>query len=92
MLEAVSLVHPPRKLNDLVLYSSEQTARIPVLWQGDLAQCNPSGGAGNDRLAWFGNGCSVLRMKKIEDIRGCAHQGSGTAGVVESRALTKRVV
>ena len=89
--------HPPRKLSDLVLYGSEQTVRIPVLWQGDLAQRNPSGGAGNDGLAWFGNGCSASRMKRIENIRGCAHPGvwnrrcGGKQGVDEagcSRRLT----
>jgi hypothetical protein len=86
-LEAVSLEHPPTKLSDLVLYSSERTDRIPVLCQGDLAQRNLYGGAGNDRLAWWGDGCPASRMKRIE-----GHRGSGTAGVVESRALTKWVV
>jgi hypothetical protein len=45
-------------------------------------------------IGWLGSEMDVpaSRTKKVEDIRGCAHRGSGTAGVVGSRALTKRVV
>ena len=84
--------HPPRKLSDLVLESSEQSSGSP--YSSRAIERGATRMEGQAMIGWLGSemGCSASRMERVEDIRGCAHQGSGTAGVVESRALTKRVL